>query len=792
MIAGASNDTNSVANRVARNILDGGYAGKLYLVNAKHRRILDLPTHRSIRKLPETPDLAIILTPADTLERMIDNCAETGIKVALIMTLTDKRAGLIHHARARGVRILGPGSAGVIRPDIALNATYSENSISRGKLAVISQSAALISAVVDWADNNRVGFSTLLATGAELDISMADVVDFLANDRGTNAIILYIDKIPEARAFLSAINAAARNKPVIVMKSTQDGARYCDVQSRTGTVHSSDSIFQAALERAGAVRIRTFSNLFSAARTLSSGQRTQGKRLAIVSNGAAPAMLACDRIVGRGFELPALPALDRQKINECVGGNWSQVNPVVIRQYDTIDDTFSRTVELLLACDQFDAVLALYSPDPRCDALSLARSVAEVASKATKPVLTCWMGEAKVRESRDYFNSHGVLTFRTPEAATNAFDFLYRYWRSQQLLLQLPDSVEAQLENDYKATRSLAQNALSSGGRLLSAEQNHAILRMMGIVASADPLQHQRTLSVRVFNDATFSRTLSLGLGGDMQCLFPEQPVQLPPLNRYLIDDLLADERISQYLGPQRGRPAANVAMLSEFLQKLSTLVCEVPEIFEIEFSNVLLNHETLHIADMQTVIQTVKPGTSDYPHLSIHPYPRALQHRVTLKNGESVTIRPVRPEDGEAIASMVANMSEESRYMRFMHAMETLPPKMIAQFTKIDYDRQIAFCAVPDSDPSSIIGVSRYTINPDQTSSEFAIASAEQWQGQGLSKHLMNTLIARARQQGLSSIEGGVLRINQSMRGLMESIGFECTANTEEPEQLVCRLNIQ
>ena len=366
VVIGASARETSAGLDVVRNLLQGNYQGKLFLVNPRYQSVLGEPCYPSLKALPETPDLALILTPARLLKRTLIQCARRGTKVAIVMSGADNAAYMHHYAQRLGLRILGPYCAGLIRPHLGINASYNVNRIAKGSLAIVSQSASLSGAMLDWAETSGVGFSALLSTGSDTDITLADLLDLLAEDYQTRAVIVYLDTVNSTRSLLSALSATARIKPVVLMKSTQAGARYCDALTRTGHVHSSDHVFQAALSRAGVVRIRTFSNLFSAAKMLASGMRTKGDRVAIVSNGAAPAMLAFERIEIKGFSTPqfrgeALQAMKRDMekgSHEYLQGN----NPFVLRSPARLLKHYRDVIDSLRRSDEVDAILVLFVP----------------------------------------------------------------------------------------------------------------------------------------------------------------------------------------------------------------------------------------------------------------------------------------------------------------------------------------------------------------------------------------------------------------------------------------------
>ena len=793
-IVGASNRKDSPGYRLCSNLIEGGYQGTLWFINGRHKQMFGQKGLRSLRKLPEPVDLAILLTPEPTLERMIDHCAAQGITIALVMTVTDRYTTIAQYAKERGVRLLGPGSAGLVRPALSLYATYSNNHIRPGRLGVISHSAALAGAVLDWADNNAIGFSTLITTGLESDVSMAELVDALAADHTTRAIILYLDHVQDSRTFISAVSAASRVKPVLLMRSTQGSARYCDLEARTGQVFSSDRVFQAAITRAGAVRIRTFSNLFSAARTLAGGARLKGKRIAIVSNGAAPAMLASDRILAKGFVLPALDPTLKGVIHTQAEQRWSGVNPVVLRHYQTLPVSFAAITRLLLEDDRYDAVMALYVPDPRSDTLAVAEALSDVSESANKPLIACWMGETHVVKSRKLFRERGVLNFRTPEAATDAIDFMHRHYRSMQLLLQVPQPIEDQTHTKrIQGLRHTIHTALIDHRRTLSPSEAMQLLPPVHINTDASPARTDtRALRLRVYNDIVFGPVISLGLAGDMASMVHDFPVQLPPLNRFLIDDMLEHPALQGYLGLNQvdntNRPSVvSKDALIQVMLDLSHLVCELPELYEVDIHPLTLSANSAVPTQVTATLQQYRTRfiRREYPRLAIHPYPTAWERQITLKKSGTAHLRPIRAEDARSLAALVTSLSPESRYMRFMHAIEELPPLMLAQFTKIDYERQMAFCAVSPDDPSKIIGVCRYTHSAIEDEVEFAITISDEWQGEGLASALMTLLQEHAASHGIHAIYGDVLRNNKAMKGLMSSLGYKPKLKLDEPEQV-------
>ena len=871
VVIGASTRETSAGLDVVRNLLQGNYQGKLFLVNPRYQNVLGEPCYPSLKALPETPDLALILTPARLLKRTLVQCARRGTKVAIVMSGADNAAYMHHYAQRLGLRILGPYCAGLIRPHLGINASYNVNRIAKGSLAIVSQSASLSGAMLDWAETSGVGFSALLSTGSDTDITLADLLDLLAEDYQTRAVIVYLDTVNSTRSLLSALSATARIKPVVLMKSTQAGARYCDALTRTGHVHSSDHVFQAALSRAGVVRIRTFSNLFSAAKMLASGMRTKGDRVAIVSNGAAPAMLAFERIEIKGFSTPqfrgeALQAMKRDMekgSHEYLQGN----NPFVLRSPARLLKHYHDVIDSLRRSDEVDAILVLFVPDSRNDATLVAEALIDCLP-SSKPILVCFMGDASVAKARELLSSAGVAHFRTPEAAADSFDFLHRYYVSQQQLLQLPDPSSGEIETQISQARELIVRAMAKGVRVLGPQLTQKLLSLFGmetlksrrattlekaieaaqqigfpvamklvspnisykasvvstqlsimdtqgvheawnmieqalkrkrpdaqfrgvLVEEMHQPKNRRDLAIGISRDATFGPVLNVGIGGDLTPLLLRRTSQLPPLNDFLIDELLSTPVLRSYFGEFRHNEALDMKRVAKLLRQLSELSTELPEVFTLDMNPVRISKDRIVAVDVQVVLE--KPfSRKRYSHLAIHPYPAQWIRTVTLKNKTNIKLRPIRPEDAKSIQALVRGMSAESRFYRFMHAISELTPQMTAQFTKLDYDRQMAFVADAENHAEGIVGVSRYIMSSDKTTGEFAVSLSDDWQEQGLAKQLMSVLIEHARYQGLSSIHGDVLRTNSAMRKLMKAMEFKAHKNPDDPETMIFEYQLE
>ncbi len=866
-VVGASDREGAPGRAIAASLLAGNFSGVLSFVNPRYKTVLGQPCFRSLKKVEPAPDLVIVLVPERIMRRTLIQIAACDCKVAIVMSAMKNSKAAHKLAQKLGIRMLGPFCAGIIRPHLNLNATYSTNSINAGSLALITQSASLGAAIVDWAEPMGVGFSAVLSTGSDTDVSLPDLLDLLSEDHHTKAIIVYLDRVRHTRSFLSAISAAARTKPVVLMKSTQEGARYCDAYTRTGQIYSTEAVFQTAMRRAGVVRVRTFSNLFAAARILTSGLRIKGKRLAIISNGAAPAMLACERMASKDFAQANLSDAILKALSKTMDGPWSGQNPIVLRDADHLNHQYTQALMAFKDNQDIDALLVLFAPDARNCPEQIANTIIEHRPKHI-PVISSFMGEASVTSSRELLGKANIPCFRTPEAATDAVDFLYRHLLSQQELLQLPNPTSRYTRADVASAKTLINKALEQGERVLGPQKTRALLGLFDIKvlpatrvtnledakSSAEKLGYPvamklvspniryksevlgtilniqtqtelveaynniselmatrrpdaefrgvlietmhkptntRNLAMSITRDASFGPVINIGIGGDLSTLVQERASQLPPLNNFLIDSMLATATISTYLGEFRHQKPVNTQGAAHVLRRLSEMACELPDVFSVDINPVRVSPDSAVAIDAQVVLEQSK-ANKEYGHLAIHPYPWRWVRLEKLKRGRTVQLRPIRPEDGVSIKEMVQNMSAESRYFRFMHAINDLSPQMVAQFTKLDYDRQMAFVAIGDVNKGNVVGVSRYTMSSDQRSAEFAVSIADDWQGQGLASALMRLVIEHAKAQGLEKLVGDVLTTNAPMRGLMKAMGFSATSDPEDRELLIFSLPLQ
>jgi acetyltransferase len=448
-LIGASDRPGSVGATVMRNLTGGGFDGPIWPVNIRHSHVAGRRAYRRVPDLPEAPELAVICTPAQTVPTLVAELGERGTRAAVVITagLEAPAPGggtfaqaMLAAAKPHTLRILGPNCLGLLQPRIGLNASFAHAPALAGNLAFIAQSGALATAMLDWARSANIGFSCLVSLGNGADVDFGDLLDYLCHDVHTRAILLYIEAIRGARKFMSAARAAARNKPVIVVKAGRYAEAAKAAASHTGALAGADDVYDAAFRRAGMLRVETTRELFDAAETLARLRPLAGERLAIVSNGGGPAVMATDALMYVGGYFSCVLDGTFQRRDDVLPPNWSHGNPV-----DIVGDApaarYVGALEGVLADPSVDAALLIHAPTAIVPATEIAQVASAAIVKSARPILTCWMGGEVVREARGVFKRSGIPTYSTPEEAVGAFMHAVRHNRNQRQLMETPSSI---------------------------------------------------------------------------------------------------------------------------------------------------------------------------------------------------------------------------------------------------------------------------------------------------------------------------------------------------------------
>ena len=860
-VIGASDREHSLGATLMHNLLAGGYAGPVWPVNPKHAVVAGQRAYAGVADLPEAPGLAVICTPAATVPGLITELGQRGTRAAVVISAglsasaapggPSLRQAMLDAARPHLLRILGPNCVGLLVPGIGLNASFAHTSALPGELAFVSQSGALTTALLDWARSHQIGFSHFVSLGDSADVDFGDVLDYLGSDPGTRAILMYLESVQSARKFMSAARAAARNKPVLLVKAGRAPAGAKAAASHTGALAGSDSVFDAAVRRAGMLRVATLTDLFAAAETLARARPFAGERLMVMTNGGGAAVLAADALTLGGGTLAELSPDTLRRLGEFLPPTWSQANPVDIIG-DAPVERYVRTLQVLLQDSAADALLFMHAPTAIVASAEIAAACAPVLQTASQPVLGCWLGADAVHEARQIFAAAGIPNYGTPEQAVAGFLQLVDFHRNQALLMQTPPSLPQAFSPDVNAARAVIDRALAAGRSLLDEFEAKALLAAYGIpvvatravadVAAAevaavdigcpvvlkilspdishksdvggvalglatpsavrqaglDMLQrvhqlrpdarvagftvqamvvrpHAHELIVGAATDPIFGPVILFGQGGVAVEVIADRAVALPPLDAVLARDLVAHTRVSRLLAGYRDRAAVDHEALTLVLLKVSQLVCDCPEVAELDINPLLADDRGVVALDARVRVQPAS-GTGA-ARLAIRPYPAELEEWLSI-GGRRVLARPVRPDDEARLKAFFAGAEPRDLRLRFFMTRRELAHSELARFSQLDYEREMAFIAVLDEPGQSgesggMLGEVRVATDPDNQRAEFALMVRPDMQRQGLGRALLAKMIRYLRSRGTAVLAAECLGHNLGMVALAQAMGF-------------------
>jgi acetyltransferase len=769
---------------------------KLTKVQVQKGRPIEIPSELAGATAEQRLDLAVLCVDPARLAETLDQLAKYRPRAAILLqservdsrpeqTITLCRRWATLH----GCLMIGPQSFGILRPHLGLNLSLNPTLAREGRVAFVAQSSAIVSSVLDWADETHIGFSSVVALGDETVARLAGILEYLATDSRTDSIALYVEEIGFGREFMSALRAAASVKPVVVLKA---GRAFGSPQE--------DAAFDAALRRAGAVRVRYFVNLFSALKVLVHLRRPTGRRLAVMANGDGPSQLAMDLAIdGVPFASADFAVQTRMALSQLLEPGKSVFNPVITNQPLTRQLTRD-LLHAVLNDTGVDGVLVLLSPDSRADLSAVVDELALIAPGVHKPIITCLMGDAHMRPLRRLLDDAGTPAFRTPESAADAFGVLATYHYNQQLLLQLQSPHPDGRAPDLHLARNILVKVREQGRTRLAAPEMLSLIEAFNVPLALRStvndivLRQQIPLRVEVHLDLHFGPIVSVGVGGAIaRIIGPDAGTDLAPLNPYLARLLLDRSRVWRHSLAGHVSQIAHEALLT-VLEQVSIMVAELPDIERIVFDPIYFDDLAPFALDasiaLRALPQRSDPQMQGYPHMAIHPYPYRWVESLEFGNEREGTLRPIRPEDAQALQNFIRGLSDRSRYMRFVSMMRELTPRMIARYTQIDYHRELALVVTTsEPDPADrgrkkdvVIGLAHYLRNPDGRGAEYALVVGDDWQRLGLGGRLMRKLILAAQEQGLDYIEGMVLSDNRPMISLMTKLGFTVDHEPDDP----------
>ncbi|SFV08508.1 bifunctional acetate--CoA ligase family protein/GNAT family N-acetyltransferase [Pseudoduganella namucuonensis] len=852
-VIGASQAAGRIGTIVLNNMAGGGYAGALWPVNPKYEELLGVRCYPDVAALPAPPDLAVICTPPATVPDLVAALGERGTRAAVVLTpgLAATRVGgggsahqaMLDAARPHLLRILGPGGVGLLSPANGLNASVAQGGAKAGRIAFVSQSDALMTASLDWARLHGVGYSKCVSLGERGDIDLGDLLDFLADDEDTRAILLYMESAVCARKFMTAGRLAARAKPVIVLKAGRD---------------ASDEVYDAAFRRAGMLRVHATEDLFDAAETLARLRPTGGERLAIMGNGGALGRIATDALDAADGKLARFGAETLLKLglgprpdggganaasaqagariggpdaaaaadvgaeggppgdtlghalSEALGeamrlaegllpAAWRSHPPPAVQDAPprpapafALDlgggasaATHAAALEALLADAEVDAVLLLHAPASGVDTTGIAETLAPLASASGKNVLSCWLGGAAVADARRVFADAGLPTYDTPEQAVRGFMQMVQYRRNQEQLMQVPGQSPATGKPERAAVRAMVDQALAAGRARLEGGDARAVLAAYGIPVAGE-------------GEAAAAR-LARAQAHELVIEVRNDPM-FGPVIRFGQGGLagkLADDHAV-------GLPPLNMVLAAELVER--TRVARVlgghrhrpaADIQAVCHALIQVSDLVADIAELEAL--SLDPLLADAHGLlaldarivlgpprashaqAIRPYPQELEQEVEWQ-GAPLLLRPIKPEDAPQHVEFFAQLHPDDVRLRFFSAMRELQPAQLARLTQIDYDRAMAFIAtrVSGTGRPETLGVVRAVADPDNRRAEFAILVRSDLKGKGLGAILFDKLIDYFRGRGTAEMVGTALSENGGVQQLVRRFGGTVSASPE------------
>jgi len=467
-VIGASAKEGTVGYSLMKNILGSGYDGIVYPVNPKRKSIMGVKAYPSVELLPDTADLAVIAIPAKNVPAAVEECGKAGVSGIVLISAGFAEIGeeghtllkhILESVKKYNMRMIGPNCLGFIKPSIRLNASFANKMALPGKIAFISQSGALCTAILDWSIRQNVGFSHFVSIGSMADVRFNDLIDYFGTDSQTSSIVIYMEALVNARGFLSAARAFARNKPIILLKSGRSAEGAQAAMSHTGSLAGNDAVYDAAFKRAGIIRVDTIEELFNMAQSLAMQPRPAGKKLAVVTNAGGPGVIATDTLISENGELAVLSNNTISELNQYLSPNWSHGNPVDVLG-DAGELQYEKAIECCMKDPGVDGVLVIVTPQSMTDAAAIAAKTAAVGQKYKKTILASWMGADDVQEGKTILEQNNVPVYNTPENAVKCFMRMYAYSRNLQVLHETPEETPSQFKPDVKRSRELISQVL--------------------------------------------------------------------------------------------------------------------------------------------------------------------------------------------------------------------------------------------------------------------------------------------------------------------------------------------
>ncbi|MBD3388056.1 MAG: GNAT family N-acetyltransferase [Candidatus Altiarchaeales archaeon] len=517
-VIGASNEKDSVGYSLMANMIGHGFKGTVYPVNIKSDSVQGVHAYKTVKDIPRQVDLAVIATPAKTVPMVMGQCGEAGVKGAVIISAGFKEtgdAGLKLESEVReiatkhGIRVVGPNCLGVINPRINLNASFAIDMPLEGNIAFISQSGALCSSIIDWANDVGIGFSNFVSVGSMLDVDYGDLIDFFGRDPKTKSIVVYMESVKNAGKFMSAASGFARQKPIVIVKSGRYEEGRKAVVSHTGAIAGSDDVYSAAFQRAGVVRVNEVGDLFDIAEKLAKGPLPKGPDIAVITNAGGPGVMATDKIIEANGKLAEIPEDMIGRLDKVLPASWSRNNPLDVLG-DAGADRYRPAVEECIKERGVDSVMVMLTPQAGTDITETAEAVAEAWRGSGKPITACWMGGRSVERAKQVLRENDIPVYPTPEKAVMPLIASYNYVHNLELLHETPMELTDAVCRDREKLEKIIEESYRSGNHVLSERESKEFLREYGINTNHAVLAKTREEAVKAANDVGYPVVLKI------------------------------------------------------------------------------------------------------------------------------------------------------------------------------------------------------------------------------------------------------------------------------------------
>ena len=848
LIGGASDHNHE--ELIARNLMSGGFKGPIMPVDPSRGALAGALAYRDIAHLPLTPDLAIITRPLPEVPALIQALGQRGARAVLLTCETrhlptaereQLKQAVLEAAQPWLLRVLGPDSRGFHAPRAHLNITLNPKPLLLGQIALVSESGTIGQTALDLGQHHKFGFSCVIHLGDALDIDIADILDYLAGDYGTRAILLYLEQISDARKFMSAARRAARTKPVIVLKP------------RCYPVEPDDAVYAAAFRRAGLLRVDDSDEFLQMIDVLNTAKRVSRDRLAILGNSSSLNLLAVDTLHRYGGRLAQLSEATQQGLESLTAPSTAP-NPVDLGD-DAGAAAYGQALDLILADAGVDSVLVIKTPSPLQEATAIAEVMLQRLAGSRPHMIASFPGPSTSAEARQRLLARQVPAYETASAAVRAFIRIVQYKRNQALLMETPPSLPEAFTPDKAAAQAILERARTAGRDYLDGYEALQLLTAYGIpvvetrkanspdqaaelatrmqppialkIVSPETVLKSRIgsvarylttpeavrqaatkmltrlhdlaptarfdgfllqpimprddayeLAMGVRDGGGFGPVIYFGQGGAETEVIADRAYGLPPLNLHLASEIMAQTRIHRRLRYSLLR-RADLSALALTLVKISQMVIDLAALDTLDINPLWANAHGVVALDARVQLRRT-PGSRP---LAIQPYPKALEETITLANGRELLLRPVLPEDEPALHALVGRASPEDLRRRFFQPIRELSHDMAASLTQIDYQREIALVAVGEGVPgkAEIYGMVSLSADPNHERAEYSILVDQALKGLGLGNRLMRRIINYARTQGIQEIYGEVLTENQTMLQMNRALGFRVHTDSED-----------